>query len=223
MAGHELIYAGAGIMLLLLLVILFFIFRKKKKTNAEKEVKVIKSNLSILPIRHYDQELDCFMLEDGSCMDILQIIPRDVNNLSNDELQREVYSLIRSYKTIGSDIKIVSMNFPLNTEKQRDILKQHYDKAEDEVRRKWISRQIEELKTVDANIHTSNFYLFYFGNNKDDFLRNRENIDKYMCSGFDKIAEHVSMHQRVQILIKICNMNNTYDIHYFDDEVDPYE
>lgn len=197
--------------------------RKKNKEKGSKKAEVVKSNLSILPIRHYDDKLECFILDDNSCVDVLQIIPRDVNNLSDDELQREVYSLIRDYKTIGADIKIVSMNFPLNTSKQRGILKHHLEKAEDEVRQKWIRRQIEELETVDANIHTSNFYLFYFGSTREDFLRNRENIDKYVCSGIDALAEHISKLQKYQIVIKLCNMNSTYDLHYFDEEGDLYD
>lgn len=197
--------------------------KRKEKEEKKKKPEVIKTNLDILPIRHYDEKISCFVLDDGTRMDILRIIPRDVNNLSDDELQREVYSLIKDYKTIGSDIKIVSMNFPLNTHKQREVLKHHLEKAEDEVRQKWIRRQIEELETVDANIHTSNFYLLYFGEKEDVFLKNRENIVKYLCSGIDALAENMDKLQKYQIMIKLCNMNSVYDLHYFDDKGDSYE
>ena len=198
---------------------------KKKADNEKKKKKpeIVKTNLDILPIRHYDEKLGCFILDDKSCLDILQIISRDVNNLSDDELRREIYGLIKVFKTVGADIKLMSMNFPLNTSKQREMLRHHLEKASDDVRRKWIQRQIEELETVDENIHTSNFYLLYFGSDEADFLKNREIIDKYVCNGLDALAEHIDKLQKYQIMIKLCNMNGTYDLHYFEEEGIEYE
>lgn len=192
--------------------------RKKK----QKET-VAKTNLSILPIRHYDAAHGCYVLQDESCFDIYRIISRDVSNLSDDELRREIYTLIKNFKTIGSDMKIISMNFPLNTNKQREFLLHHREKAGDEVRIKWIDREIEELELVDSNIHTSNFYLFCFGESMREFEKARENVEKYLCNGIDALCELMDSRQKKQILIKLCNMNSTYDIHYFDESEDVYE
>lgn len=192
--------------------------RKKKKKAPE-----IKTSPQLLPVYNYDEKLSCFMLSDGSCMDILRVIPRDMDNLSADEVRMEIYDLIRLYKTAGSDIKFISMNFPLNTGKQREVLKYHLGNAGDEVRARWIQRQIEELETVDRNIHTSNFYLIYFGSKETEFIKNKDNLIKYACSGIDRLCEEIPMQQKVQIILKLCNMNGVYDLHYLSESEDSYE
>lgn len=188
---------------------------KKKGKSEEKENKpeIIKTNLEILPIRYYDNSSESFVLSDESYMDIFGIIPRDVEKMAADELRNEVGNFISLLRTSGVDLKFVSMNFPLNTARQREILEYHKSTVKDAVRIKWIDRQIAELKRVDSNVHTSNFYLFIFGSNREEFIKNKQDISKQLCSGIDALAEKIPRHQKIQILLKLCNMNNTYDLH----------
>ena len=50
-------------------------FRKKsnaaeKKKKSKKQENITKTNLDVLPIRDYDEDLNAFVLEDGSYLDI---------------------------------------------------------------------------------------------------------------------------------------------------------
>lgn len=178
---------------------------KKPKKKAVNKGGV----LSLIPIRKYDYDLNAFVLTDGRYMGIEKIIARDIENMSEDELDMELLNLIKIYKTALFDIKFVSMNFPLNTQKQKDVLLRHKEKAADNVKIKWIDRQIEELSRAESGVLTREFYIFYFGKNKSAYEKNKELLSRYMGSGYLKLTESLTLSEKIQILNKLSNMNTT--------------
>jgi hypothetical protein len=178
---------------------------KKPKKKAVNKGGV----LSLIPIRKYDYDLNAFVLTDGRYMGIEKIIARDIENMSEDELDMELLNLIKIYKTALFDIKFVSMNFPLNTQKQKDVLLRHKEKAADNVKIKWIDRQIEELSRAESGVLTREFYIFYFGKNKSAYEKNKELLSRYMGSGYLKLTKSLTLSEKIQILNKLSNMNTT--------------
>ena len=186
---------------------------RASETKKEKKPEVIKNCLDILPIRSMDAHLEAFRLADGSYMDILQILSRDLHNMDDDSLQMEIFNLMKILKTVGCDLKFVSAKFPLNLTGQKNILQHHRENVQDEVRQLWLDRQIHELETVEENISTLHFYLFYFGATEDEFIRNRESILKYGGSGNGRLFEDVSFSQKVNIVQKLCNPNTLINLY----------
>ena len=181
-----------------------------KKPKKKSMTRVNKGGvLSLIPIRKYDYDLNAFVLTDGRYMGIEKIIARDIENMSDDELDMELLNLIKIYKTALFDIKFVSMNFPLNTQKQKDVLLRHKEKAADTVKIRWIDRQIEELSRAESGVLTREFYIFYFGKNKSAYEKNKELLSRYMGSGYLKLTESLTLSEKIQILNKLSNMNTT--------------
>lgn len=181
-----------------------------KKPKKKSITRVNKGGvLSLIPIRKYDYDLNAFVLTDGRYMGIEKIIARDIENMSDDELDMELLNLIKIYKTALFDIKFVSMNFPLNTQKQKDVLLRHKEKAADTVKIRWIDRQIEELSRAESGVLTREFYIFYFGKNKSAYEKNKELLSRYMGSGYLKLTESLTLSEKIQILNKLSNMNTT--------------
>ncbi|MDY6037486.1 MAG: hypothetical protein SPI74_00580 [Eubacterium sp.] len=181
-----------------------------KKQKNKSMTRVSKDGvLSLIPIRKYDYDLNAFVLTDGMYMGIEKIIARDIENMSDDELDMELLNLIKIYKTALFDIKFVSLNFPLNTQKQKDVLLRHKEKAADSVKIKWIDRQIEELSRAESGVLTREFYIFYFGKNKSAYEKNNELLSRYMGSGHLKLTESLTLNEKIQILNKLSNMNTT--------------
>ena len=192
-------------------------FKKKDKEEKEKRKKEgkkkdIRSCLDIIPIREYDDSLETFKLENGRYMDIRKIIPKDLGNMSEDEKQIERMNLNKVFKTVEIDMKFVSMNFPLNTNKQKSVLLEYREKARDEVRIKWIDRQIRELELCDSNINTRNFYLFFFADNEKEFIKNKELLEKYTAAGTVRLTTEITKNEKIQIVTKFNNMNTTIDL-----------
>lgn len=187
--------------------------KDSKKKRKQKKTKVLKNCLELVPHRLYDDELDAFKLNDGSFMDIFKIIPRDLENISEDELQMELINLVKIFKVIGIDMKFVSVNFPLNTQTQKEVLLHHREKATDSVRIKWIDRQIDELDRVDSGVLTREFYIYFFGENRAEFIKNKELMQKYTQSGRSHLTTEITKKQKIHILSKIANMNTTEDLY----------
>lgn len=191
--------------------------RKERKKPSlkmrKKRANDIKLCSDIIPIRLYDDRLQSFKLKDGIYMDIMKIVSKDLANMSSDELDMEILNLIKVLKTCTTDIKFLSMNFPLNTKKQRDMLYRHLEESSDEVRRLWLQREISELERADSGVLTREFYVVFFGKNEDEFIRNKEDILKYAAYGESKLIEEIPKSQKIHILTKLNNMNSLEDLY----------
>ncbi|MFR0787450.1 MAG: hypothetical protein ACLSHM_04310 [Vescimonas sp.] len=89
---------------------------KKKEKNA-----VIKTCLDILPVRSWEPSVGAFLLADSSYLDLLRLVPRDLQNIAEDELELEIYQFTKVLKTVGCDLKFLSMRFPLSLERQKAV------------------------------------------------------------------------------------------------------
>ena len=74
----------------------------KKK---EKKPEVVKTCLDIIPVRSWDASVDAFCLSNGSYMDMFRVIPRDLQNIAEDELELEIFRFTKLLKTVAFDLK----------------------------------------------------------------------------------------------------------------------
>lgn len=189
------------------------------KVKRGKKKKVIASCFDYLPIRKYDERLDCFVIKDNRYLDIVKILPRDIANMSEDDINRNIYYLIKAYKTIGDDLKFISMNFPLDTSTQREFLERKLEKGNN-VQKKWLNRQINELFLSETGVDTRQFFLMYFSENEEKLLKSRRNIlDAFSNSNF-RLAEEISRLEKVNVIKKLNNMNTQISI-FEEEEIAP--
>lgn len=186
----------------------------------KKKAEIIQNTLKVLKIRQYDEDVDGFINEDGSYFDLFEIRPKDRGNQQDDEISYDIVRMGRFYKTYAPDIKIVSLNFPLNTNLQKKILSKRLEKSIDEVRRKWLRREIEELEILEKNITRREYYLFIFADNKDEFIKNKTDVTKSIGIGKSKLIDEIDKRKKVQILRKLCNMNTLILPDALNDEAD---
>jgi len=180
---------------------------KKDKDNVKKVGEKIYTNLEILKIRRYDEEKKCFEMDDCSSLDLLEIIPRDRDNASDDDVRLDMYRMMRFYRLFSSDIKILSLNFPISTSGQQDALRRAIKATSSPVRIKWMEREIEELILLDENIQRREYYLMYFANNEDTFERNRSDLLTLVGTGKNKLVREMGKGKKIQVVRKLNNMN----------------
>lgn len=173
----------------------------------EKKPEAVRSNLEVLAVRSYDEGAGCFVMEDHTYMDLFQILSSDRSNQQGDELQYSIYNFTRFFRLYGPDSKIISMNFPVNTSFQRGVLGRKVRKTTDDVRRGWLDRETEELARLDQNIMRKEFYYMYFGKNREDMLKNKNNIEKWIGFGRSPLVQGIEKEKKIQIIRKLCNMN----------------
>lgn len=180
----------------------------KLKEEKKEKKEIIKTNLEILAIRRYDEELEAFIMEDGSFLDLLEIVARDRQNLQDDAVRFDIMTLTKFERLYANDHKDIGLNFPINTSLQRNNLEKKLKKTSDPVRRKWLLREIDELLTLDSNIDRKEFYRMIFGSNSEEFLKNRTNILAWLGRGRSKIIKEIDKEKKIQIMRKLCNMNS---------------
>lgn len=182
--------------------------KDKQKKKKKKSEPGIMTNLKIVAVRSYDKELGSFVLKDRSYMDILQVEPKDRANLKDDDVAYNIYRMSRFYKTYAADIKFVSLNFPINTAIQRRNLMEVKKRTTDPVRRLWLDREIDELITLDENVTRREYFLFFFGDDKKTFIKNKSHILKSIGQGHSRLVSEIDESKKVQIAKKLCNMNS---------------
>ena len=181
--------------------------RKKKEEKAGKKEEIIKTNLEILDIRGYDEELDAFHTADGSYFDLLEIVARDRQNLQDDAVRFDIITLTKFERLYAPDHKDIGLNFPINTSVQRRNLERKWRMTSDPVRKRWLEREIQELLTLEGNIDRKEFYRMYFGATREELIKNRTNILSWIGRGRRRIVKEIDKEKKIQIVRKLCNMN----------------
>lgn len=181
--------------------------RKKKEEKAGKKEEIIKTNLEILDIRGYDEELDAFYTADGSYFDLLEIVARDRQNLQDDAVRFDIITLTKFERLYAPDHKDIGLNFPINTSVERRNLERKWRMTSDPVRKRWLEREIQELLTLEGNIDRKEFYRMYFGATREELIKNRTNILSWIGRGRRRIVKEIDKEKKIQIVRKLCNMN----------------
>ena len=180
--------------------------RKKKEKGSGKE-EIIKTNLEVLNIRGYDEELDAFYMADGSFLDLMEIVARDRQNLQDDAVRFDIITLTRFERLYAPDHKDIGLNFPINTSVQRRNLERKWRMTSDPVRKRWLEREIQELLTLEGNIDRKEFYRMYFGATREELIKNRTNILSWIGRGRRRIVKEIDKEKKIQIVRKLCNMS----------------
>ena len=181
--------------------------RKKKEEKAGKKEEIIKTNLEILDIRGYDEELDAFYMADGSYFDLLEIVARDRQNFQDDAVRFDIRTLTKCERLYAPDHKDIGLNFPINTSVQRRNLERKWRMTSDPVRKRWLEREIQELLTLEGNIDRKEFYRMYFGATREELIKNRTNILSWIGRGRRRIVKEIDKEKKIQIVRKLCNMS----------------
>lgn len=99
------------------------------KQEPQKE-KIDPSLLIPLPIVDFDEQLGLAVMEDGTFCDFLEIITKDLRNLSDDQLLFDKMLWEKLFDTYSDDLKIISFSFPAETDSQQRYLSHLLDRTE---------------------------------------------------------------------------------------------
>ena len=99
--------------------------KKPEDDAAKQEPQKEKLDLSLLiplPIVDFDEQLGLAVMEDGTFCDFLEIITKDLRNLSDDQLLFDKMLWEKLFDTYSDDLKIISFSFPAETDSQQRYL-----------------------------------------------------------------------------------------------------
>lgn len=182
--------------------------RKLAKGNEIKENEVIKVDpefIKIPTVDYYDQELNCFVMKNGMYMDFFRINTKDLNSVSEDELNWDAMKFAKLYKTYPSDLKIVTLNYPCNTSCQQDYWKYKMEHTKNPEIKKAQEKKVFQLEWLEKNSTSREFYLMYFAKDKNNLDNNRRSILSVLSTGKMGLLAEISADKKIQILYKLMN------------------
>lgn len=181
--------------------------KKKIEDPSEEEYSGEKSMTDLIPIRRYDRTKGYYILEDGTCMDLFQVRTKDLVNASDDDVEYDCMKFAKFYKTYADDIKIISLNYPCNTNKQQEYLRKKLESTNTPNKRYWINRKLEEEIWIEENKSTREFYLMCFSPSEENMDKNRRKIISTLQPGTDGLIIQMPFEKKEQILYKLNNKN----------------
>lgn len=176
---------------------------KKNKEENEKKAVMGKNNLDVLPIRRYDEDVEAFVLKDGTYFDIYEKVADDVDNMMEDEVQMLMIRFAKFLKLYKDDLKIISMNFPTNLLSQQKKLEKKMQETRDPVRKKWIARSIDELQRAEKGTRKREYYFVLMSKTAEEHY---DQVQQLSILG--NSVRKMSFEKKLQIVYKLCNPNS---------------
>lgn len=180
---------------------------KNKRKKSFSEEKVVPSVKKLLPHRQYDEKENCYILENGTYMDILQIRAKDLNNTDSNEIEVDCYRFAKFYKTYLQDIKIIVMNYPCNTQKQQHFIQYKIKKCKKSVYRDVLEQSLRELVFLEKNNTSREFYMMFFSEDKEEYQKNLRRIKSQLAEGGSWLIQEIDKKKKDSILFKLNNKN----------------
>lgn len=204
-----------SILLLALIVGLIMLIIKrvkdKKKRGPERErEKVDTVNeliIKILPYADYDTLHDCVLYREGGCMDLLQVVTKDLENASPDTVLYDIAKFEKLLKKYPDDIKVIGTNFPSSTSEQQEYLRHKISVTKNEIQKKWLNKKLEELIWIENNRTNREFYYMFWGKDVDEIIKRREIFLSTLGTDKNGLVSIMDRDKKIAILNSLNNKN----------------
>lgn len=190
--------------------------RQKAETKEQKKLDKKKAQMverlyveDVIPVNDFDEDLGVAIMEDGMILDMFQIITKDINSTSREELKLDQHLWDKLYKTYADDLKVVGFYFLPDTAEQQEYMSRLLYRTESPILRKLIKGKKEELAFVanTENYIEMQFFLLFYSKNKVEYRQNITTIFTLLNRGFLPLVETMTKEKKKAVLHKINNKN----------------
>lgn len=179
---------------------------KLQDAFASARDKTDKSLEDLIPLAAFEE--DVFRFQDGSYMDMVQIVTKDLLNMSTDALAYDNLTMANFYKSWSNDdLKLVSLNFPKSTKQQQKYFEHKIRNERNPVYRQFLVQSYQQLRQIEQSRSEREYYLLFFAKNRED-LNNKQMRIMRTLGGNDLVVK-VDPEKKVQILQKLNNKNTS--------------
>lgn len=169
------------------------------KDKQDKEMQ------SLIPLAKF--EGDVFRFQDGTYMDLVQIVTKDLLNMSTDALAYDNLNMANFYKTYADDLKIVALNFPKSTKIQQHYYEHKLAVERNPIYKKFLDNDYQMLKHIEQHNTEREYYFVLFGKNIED-LHNKQ-MRVFHTLGSTRQVQKLENKKKLQIVQKLNNKNTS--------------
>lgn len=175
----------------------------EKKKEKEELRKVHHKVKELLPLC-YVTEKDNFKCKE-EYLDIFQIESMDINAMNEYDIKMYILSLTKILKTYIDDIKIISMNFPANTQVQQDYINKKIKECRNQVHLKFLNERKSQLEAIERIRTNREYYIIIYGETEAELEKNK--VTLISSSASIRIGE-IHLEKKIKIIKKLNNMNS---------------
>ena len=181
---------------------------KKQKKLELKEIRkankdVLASTKELLGFVDLDDD-DSIIMKNGY-LDIFQIDSKDIYSLTDVETTMNIYNFIAFLRSYPFDIKLITMNFPVNTLKQQEFIKKKIKECDNEKYYYELIEELEQLVYLESTRQNREFYIMIFIKDTEE----KESIKRTLFRSQNIAVQLITLtiEKKLKILFKLNNPN----------------
>ena len=181
---------------------------KKQKKLELKEIRkankdVLASTKDLLGFVDVDDD-DSIIMKNGY-LDIFQIDSKDIYSLTDVETTMNIYNFISFLRSYPFDIKLITMNFPVNTLKQQEFIKKKIKECDNKKYYYELIEELEQLVYLESTRQNREFYIMIFIKDTEE----KESIKRTLFRSQNIAVQLIplTVEKKLKILFKLNNPN----------------
>ena len=181
---------------------------KKQKKLELKEIRkankdVLASTKDLLGFVDVDDD-DSIIMKNGY-LDIFQIDSKDIYSLTDVETTLNIYNFIAFLRSYPFDIKLITMNFPVNTLKQQEFIKKKIKECDNKKYYYELIEELEQLVYLESTRQNREFYIMIFIKDTEE----KETIKRTLFRSQNIAVQLIplTVEKKLKILFKLNNPN----------------
>lgn len=181
---------------------------KKQKKLELKEIRkankdVLASTKDLLGFVDVDDD-DSIIMKNGY-LDIFQIDSKDIYSLTDVETTLNIYNFIAFLRSYPFDIKLITMNFPVNTLKQQEFIKKKIKECDNKKYYYELIEELEQLVYLESTRQNREFYIMIFIKDTEE----KESIKRTLFRSQNIAVQFIplTVEKKLKILFKLNNPN----------------
>ena len=182
----------------------------RNKAKSDKNLKKVQKEIEdigvIMPIVDYSDELDVGIMKDGTFIDCLQIISKDLNNVDDLTSKLDCAAYDKLYSTYADSLKIVSSYFPVDTSSQISYFRKILERTENPVYRAEIEDEIRKCEIINKEMLNREFLLFFYADSIGDYNEKYIRITSTYSNG-KRLFETISKEKKKRHFNLLANKN----------------
>lgn len=185
--------------------------KKEEKKHKKLELKEIrKANKDVLAstkdlLGFVDVDDDDSIIMKNGYLDIFQIDSKDIYSLTDIETTMNIYNFIAFLRSYPFDIKLITMNFPVNTLKQQEFIKKKIKECDNEKYYYELIEELEQLVYLESTRQNREFYIMIFIKDTEE----KESIKRTLFRSQNIAVQLIplDLEKKLKILFKLNNPN----------------
>lgn len=179
---------------------------QEQKERKSKKIKVKSSFAEISPVIDMTANGYFQLNHEEGYFEIVQLTSKDIYSLNQSDKDKNIYTLAYFYQWYLNDIKIIPLNFPVDTSTQQRHILRRLEKTTKREYRFFLEQKLKELQFIEKERTNREYYLFIYADDEYSLHSRIKNIDRLISVSLPVVR--LSEEKKINILYKLFNLNS---------------